>query len=220
MLQTLFFLTLLVFYSSFIKASETFSVSEEDNSRILSLLGKPSNPPISQFSGYITINQNNGRALFYWFLEALSKPSTKLLLLWVNGGHGCSSIGYGAVVELGPLKVNKNGGGLLFNNLSQITAPIGVGFFYTNTSLDLTKLDDEFLRIDTVSGELAAKIPTVQEPRFLPSRRKLYRIKLSTRKLTSKVGILKLIITMTQRSARYAWSHSIISDVRILFNKI
>jgi hypothetical protein len=30
-------------------------------------------------------------------------------------GPGCSSIVYGAVVEIGPLLVNKNGEGLLFN---------------------------------------------------------------------------------------------------------
>jgi len=34
------------------------------------------------------------------------------------GGPGCSSIGYGAVVEIGPLIVNKNGEGLLFNKYS------------------------------------------------------------------------------------------------------
>lgn len=33
-------------------------------------------------------------------------------------GPGCSSIGYGAVVEIGPLTVNKNGEGLHFNNYS------------------------------------------------------------------------------------------------------
>ena len=30
-------------------------------------------------------------------------------------GPGCSSIGYGAAVELGPLRVNRNGLGLEFN---------------------------------------------------------------------------------------------------------
>jgi len=34
------------------------------------------------------------------------------------GGPGCSSIGYGAVVEIGPLLVTKNGEGLHFNAYS------------------------------------------------------------------------------------------------------
>ncbi|XP_021730396.1 serine carboxypeptidase-like 33 [Chenopodium quinoa] len=150
------FLILLVFYITLIKASETFAVSEEDDSKILNLPGQPSNPPISQYSGYITVNQNNGRALFYWFFEALSQLSDKPLLLWLNGGPGCSSVGYGALVELGPLKVDENGVGLLFNNFSWITeanllfveSPVGVGFSYTNTSSDLTKLDDKFVAED------------------------------------------------------------------------
>jgi len=33
-------------------------------------------------------------------------------------GPGCSSIGYGAAVEIGPLIVNKNGEGLNFNPYS------------------------------------------------------------------------------------------------------
>lgn len=82
----MFLFILFVLYFTLIKASKTFLVSEEDDSKILSLPGQPSNPPISQFSGYITVNQNNGRALFYWFFEALSQPSEKPLVLWLNGG--------------------------------------------------------------------------------------------------------------------------------------
>ncbi|KAH1229071.1 Serine carboxypeptidase-like 26 [Glycine max] len=82
--------------------------------------------------------------------QAQSEPSKKPLLLWLNGGLGCSSIGYGAVVEIGPLIVNKNGEGLHFNthswireaNLLFVESPVGVGFSYTNTSSDLTILED------------------------------------------------------------------------------
>ncbi|XP_028196840.1 uncharacterized protein LOC114381815 isoform X2 [Glycine soja] len=68
--------------------------------------------------GYITVNENHGRALFYWCFEAQSEPSKKPLLLWLNGGPGFSSIGYGAVIEIGPLIVNKNREGLHFNTHS------------------------------------------------------------------------------------------------------
>lgn len=40
------------------------------------------------------------------------------VVCFLNEGPGCSSIGYGAVVELGPLIVNKNGEGLHFNPYS------------------------------------------------------------------------------------------------------
>ncbi|CAD5183114.1 unnamed protein product [Musa acuminata subsp. malaccensis] len=129
--------------------------SESD--RVLDLPGQPPSPPISHFSGYITVNRENGRALFYWFFEAQTLPSDRPLLLWLNGGcPGCSSIGYGAAVELGPLRVKRHGTGLEFNkyawnkeaNLLFLESPVGVGFSYTNTSSDLTKLEDGFVAED------------------------------------------------------------------------
>ncbi|KAK1292782.1 Serine carboxypeptidase-like 33 [Acorus calamus] len=133
--------------------------TEQDSDRIVSLPGQPSTPPISQFSGYVTVNEVSGRALFYWFFEAQTDPSKKPLLLWLNGGPGCSSIGYGAAVELGPLRVMRFGSGLEFNeyawnkeaNLLFVESPVGVGFSYTNTSHDLTILDDEFVAEDAYS---------------------------------------------------------------------
>ena len=38
------------------------------------------------YAGYVTVNQQQGRALFYWFFEASSHPDQKPLLLWLNGG--------------------------------------------------------------------------------------------------------------------------------------
>lgn len=110
------FLCLYVLSTLFIKASAVNAAYESD--RIIDLPGQPSTPSISHFSGYITVNENHGRALFYWFFEAQSQPSNKPLLLWLNGGPGCSSVGYGAVVEIGPLLVSKNGEGLHFNTYS------------------------------------------------------------------------------------------------------
>lgn len=60
-------------------------------------------------------------------------------------------------MELGPLKVDENGVGLLFNNFTWVQeanvlfveSPVGVGFSYTNSSSDLTNLDDTFVAEDT-----------------------------------------------------------------------
>ncbi|KAI4303095.1 hypothetical protein MLD38_038766 [Melastoma candidum] len=130
-----------------------------NSDRILKLPGQPPYPPISQFSGYVTVDRHHGRALFYWFFEAQSQPDHKPLLLWLNGGPGCSSIGYGAVNELGPLRVTANGAGLLYNkhawnqeaSLLFVESPVGVGFSYTNTSSDLSVLDDAFAAEDMYS---------------------------------------------------------------------
>ncbi|KAG6475273.1 hypothetical protein ZIOFF_064491 [Zingiber officinale] len=53
--------------------------------RILRLPGQPQ-VSFQQFSGYITVDELKGRALFYYFAEAEFDPSTKPLVLWLNGG--------------------------------------------------------------------------------------------------------------------------------------
>ncbi|XP_019248297.1 PREDICTED: serine carboxypeptidase-like 33 isoform X2 [Nicotiana attenuata] len=135
--------------------NKVFARTQEDDN-VTKLPGQPTTPQVSQFSGYITVNKTNGRALFYWFFPSQSESSKKPLLLWLNGGPGCSSVGYGAAVELGPLLVENNGAGLDFNsyswnkeaNLLFLESPVGVGFSYTNTSSDLTSLDDDFAAED------------------------------------------------------------------------
>lgn len=78
------FLCLFLLSTLFIKS---FAINETyESDRITELPGQPSSPSISHFSGYITVNENHGRALFYWFFEAQSEPSKKPLLLWLNGG--------------------------------------------------------------------------------------------------------------------------------------
>ncbi|KAL6626237.1 hypothetical protein ACP70R_029963 [Stipagrostis hirtigluma subsp. patula] len=130
---------------------------EQEGDRVRFLPGQPRSPPVSQYAGYVTVNEHNGRALFYWFFKAQTTPAKKPLLLWLNGGPGCSSVGYGAAAELGPLLVNGNGTGLEFNkfawnkeaNLLFLESPVGVGFSYTNTTSDLDNIDDRFVAEDT-----------------------------------------------------------------------
>lgn len=48
----------------------------------------PGQPPVGfhQFSGYIHVDEQRHRALFYYFVEAEIDPSSKPLVLWLNGG--------------------------------------------------------------------------------------------------------------------------------------
>lgn len=59
---------------------------EEDADRIISLPGQPK-VSFHQYSGYVTVNQFAGRALFYWLTEAIDEPLTKPLVIWLNGGQ-------------------------------------------------------------------------------------------------------------------------------------
>ncbi|CAA0807555.1 Serine carboxypeptidase-like 25 [Striga hermonthica] len=110
--------------------------------KITALLGQPS-VRFCQYSGYVTVDLIAGRALFYYFAEA-ENPTKKPLVLWLNGGPGCSSMGYGAMSELGPFRVNPDGETLWHNknswnnvaNVLFLESPAGVGFSYSNRSSD------------------------------------------------------------------------------------
>ncbi|KAK4768594.1 hypothetical protein SAY87_003735 [Trapa incisa] len=117
--------------------------------RIAALPGQPK-VPFQQFSGYVTVSTTAGRALFYWLTEAYGNHLSKPLVVWLNGGPGCSSVGYGASEEIGPFRINKTASGLYLNKFSWNTAanllfletPAGVGFSYSNLSSDLFDTGD------------------------------------------------------------------------------
>ncbi|KAI3953968.1 hypothetical protein MKW98_017792 [Papaver atlanticum] len=126
---------------------------------ITSLPGQPINVSFKQHSGCIVTDAQQGRALFYYFVEANSvDPLSRPLTLWLNGGPGCSSLGFGAFMEHGPFQPDKNG--FLINNkyswnlesnMLYVESPIGVGFSYSNTS------SNYILWNDTTTAEDNAK---------------------------------------------------------------
>ncbi|KAJ3680274.1 hypothetical protein LUZ60_016552 [Juncus effusus] len=152
---TLLFLSFnYAFITSFELSPEIKKQQEADC--VIHLPGQP-DVNFEQYAGYVTVNQSHGRALFYWFFEATHDVENKPLLLWLNGGPGCSSIGYGEAEELGPFLMKKGVPQLKFNNHSWnkeanllfLESPVGVGFSYTNTSSDLLQLGDKITAEDS-----------------------------------------------------------------------
>ncbi|XP_041008354.1 serine carboxypeptidase-like 45 [Juglans microcarpa x Juglans regia] len=117
---------------------------------VTALPGQPENVSFKQYSGYITTDAQHGRALFYYFVEAESaNPFSHPLTLWLNGGPGCSSLGFGAFMEHGPFQPGDNGllvkneySWNLESNMLYVESPIGVGFSYSNTSSDYVIWND------------------------------------------------------------------------------
>lgn len=89
------------------------------------------------YAGYVTLN--DGRKSFYWFVESEDNPKKDHVLLWLNGGPGCSSL-LGLLEENGPY-VMRHGGSFVRNDFRWSTnvsvlyleSPAGVGFSVDST---------------------------------------------------------------------------------------
>ncbi|CAL5032381.1 unnamed protein product [Urochloa decumbens] len=101
--------------------------------------GLPGQPPVgfAQYAGYVPVDDAGNRSLFYYFAEAEADPAAKPIVLWLNGGPGCSSVGVGAFSENGPFR--PSGNVLVRNeyswnkeaNMLYLESPAGVGFSYS-----------------------------------------------------------------------------------------
>ncbi|KAI8634611.1 putative carboxypeptidase Y like protein A [Xylariaceae sp. FL1651] len=98
---------------------------------------------VKQYSGYLDDNEND-KHLFYWFFESRNDPKNDPIVLWLNGGPGCSSM-MGLFMELGPSSVNKDGS-LTYNEYSWnsnasvifLDQPVNVGYSYSSGSVSNT----------------------------------------------------------------------------------
>ncbi|KAI9675695.1 MAG: hypothetical protein M1817_001062 [Caeruleum heppii] len=100
-------------------------------------------PTVKQYSGYLD-DEEDDKHLFYWFFESRNDPKNDPVVLWLNGGPGCSSL-TGLFLELGPSSLDKNLK-LHFNPYSWnanasvifLDQPVNVGFSYSGGSVSNT----------------------------------------------------------------------------------
>nr|DAD30436.1 TPA_asm: hypothetical protein HUJ06_009287 [Nelumbo nucifera] len=131
------------------------SASLSPSDKIIALPGQPQ-VGFQQFSGYVTVDEKKERALFYYFVEAEIDPSSKPLVLWLNGGPGCSSLGVGAFSENGPFR--PSGEVLVRNeyswnseaNMLYLETPVGVGFSYSTDTSSYVAVDDKITGMDNL----------------------------------------------------------------------
>jgi len=90
---------------------------------------------VAQISGYLDVQDKH---FYFYFFESRDSPQTDPLVLWLNGGPGCSSL-TGLLMELGPCRVNPGGQNTTINDHSWnkrantifLDQPANVGFSYT-----------------------------------------------------------------------------------------
>jgi len=98
--------------------------------------------PSKHYSGYLDIQGN--KHIHYWFVESQNKPSSDPVVLWLNGGPGASSTGYGFFNEMGTFHCSDDslGNGSIpqpylnplawdkLANMLYFEHPAGVGYSY------------------------------------------------------------------------------------------
>ncbi|KAF5349522.1 hypothetical protein D9756_008992 [Leucocoprinus leucothites] len=94
-------------------------------------------PSVQQYSGYLDIAED--KHLFFWFFESRTSPKDAPLVLWLNGGPGCSS-STGLLFELGPCSIADDGRNTTHNpfswnthaNIIFLDQPVNVGYSYAD----------------------------------------------------------------------------------------
>ncbi|XP_030521477.1 serine carboxypeptidase-like 28 [Rhodamnia argentea] len=212
------------------------AVDEEASSdRITKLPGQPE-LHVAQFSGYIPINRE--ASLFYWLVEAAGDHEKKPLVLWLNGGPGCSSVGYGAMQELGPFRVSPSGETLVTNpyswnweaNLLFLDSPAGVGFSFSTDNFtrygdhstaheSYTFLKSWFKRFPGYKGRAFYIAGQSYAGHYIPSLAQVI-LKKNSRKTNPVINLKGLLMgnpnldreSELKGRALYYWSHGLISD--------
>jgi cathepsin A (carboxypeptidase C) len=98
---------------------------------------------VTQYSGYLD-NEEDDKHLFYWFFESRNDPKNDPVVLWLNGGPGCSSL-TGLFMELGPSSINEKGE-VVYNpsswnenaNVIFLDQPVNVGYSYSGGKVSNT----------------------------------------------------------------------------------
>ncbi|MBN3309795.1 PPGB protein, partial [Amia calva] len=118
-----------------------------DPDEVIGLPGLTFKPNFRQWSGYLQASP--GKYLHYWFVTSQRDPLKDPLVLWLNGGPGCSSLD-GFLSENGPFHVNDDGATLYRNefswnqiaNVLYLESPAGVGYSFSGDKQYATN-DDE-----------------------------------------------------------------------------
>ncbi|KAA0053807.1 serine carboxypeptidase-like 45 [Cucumis melo var. makuwa] len=222
--------SLVVIHVAILLFSSVLGVPLEDEIRSLPSQPSDSKANFKQFGGYVTVDEKQGRALFYYFVEAQTpQPTSKPLVLWLNGGPGCSSVGVGAFIEHGPFKIN--GEVLVKNeykaNMLYVESPAGVGFSYSSNKSFYFKIDDKITARDNMLflQNWFDKFPEYKNADFYITGEsygghyvpQLAQLILKSRTNIKLKGIaignpLLDIVNDFNARDKYMWSHGVVSD--------
>lgn len=98
---------------------------------------------VKQYSGYLDVTDED-KHFFYYFFESRNDPKTDPIVLWLNGGPGCSSL-TGLFFELGPSSIGEDVKPIYnpysWNSNASVIfldQPVNVGYSYSSSSVTST----------------------------------------------------------------------------------
>ncbi|KAH9950085.1 peptidase S10 serine carboxypeptidase [Amylocystis lapponica] len=108
-------------------------------------------PTVNTYTGYLDVDYG-AKHLFFYFFESRRDPATDDVMMWINGGPGCSS-SMGLLMELGPCSIDMHGAspnGTVWNpyswnaeaNIFFLDQPVGVGFSYADFGETIETTED------------------------------------------------------------------------------
>ncbi|CAA7023709.1 unnamed protein product [Microthlaspi erraticum] len=115
--------------------------SAPESALVTNLPGFNGSFPSKHYAGYVAIDKERNKNLWYYFVESERNASTDPVVLWLNGGPGCSSMD-GFVYEHGPfnfeltktkaprLHLNRHSWSKV-SNIIYLDSPVGVGNSYS-----------------------------------------------------------------------------------------
>ncbi|KAM8894214.1 lysosomal protective protein isoform 2-T2 [Spinachia spinachia] len=152
-------------------ASQVVSRAQYAPDEVTHLPGMSFRPNYRQWSGHLQARP--GTFLHYWLVTSQRDPVEDPLVLWLNGGPGCSSLD-GFLSENGPFHVNDNGATVYENtfswnkiaNVLYLESPAGVGYSYSDDKKYAT--DDDQVADDNYKAlqSFFAKFPNFTQNEF------------------------------------------------------
>ena len=145
------------------------ALAKPEEERVTSLPDMDTFDQYGMFSGFLDI-EGTSKKIHYLFVESANDPKTDPLVIWFNGGPGCSSM-LGFMQENGPFRMDSGTGEIHASadgwnreaNVLYIEQPAGVGFSYCSGKKDCTFDDDTSAKDNlTVVLEWYTKFPEFQ----------------------------------------------------------
>jgi carboxypeptidase D len=131
-----------------------------------SLPGAPADEQLrTMYAGHIEVTPQHHGNLFFWLYKNRHIGDRHRLVIWLNGGPGCSSMD-GALMEVGPYRVAKDGTLRVndgswdeFANLLFVDNPVGTGFSYVDGDSLVHELADMANQMVTFLEKFFATFP-------------------------------------------------------------